>query len=862
MSAPVPTSIGRYQIIRSLGEGGMGAVFLARDPAIDRHVAIKLMRTGFDDPSLRERFAREAKSIGRLHHPNIVTIFDVGEHQGEPFIAMEYVEGQTLSHLIRHPENVSVLDKIGWIDGVCSGLNYAHRAGIIHRDIKPANIMVDAEGEVKILDFGIARATSSGSTHAATQAGTVLGTLNYMSPEQLAGKAVDSRTDIFSAGAVFYELLSGRMAFPGDIQTGVLHLILASGPEPLSTVAPFLDADLVAIVDRCLARDVALRYSDLASARRDLTSLRRKLESGPSQGETVVIAPRAGVPESRPGRTPGPDTRAELLRLRKERIAEQLSGARAALEREEFTAALDACRQALIIDPEHDEALALQEEVESAAETRAWLKQAQGDLDRGALTSAGMLADRVLGVRPSSPEALGIRRAVEEARRRLEEIERQARALQTALSQARAHITDGRLDQAALAANEALAIDPDNPDVVALQSEVASLIEAKRRADAEARAQQVVSRARERFATGDYEGALTMLRAYQPSHETIRAAIVSFELEMREIARRAEEQRKAEAKRREQEARERAEAERREAEARKRAEEEERRKAKAAEQAAEEERRRAEAHRREEVRRRAEAEQAREEQVRREAAARQKAEADEQRRLADARSKAEAVEEARRREREEDERRAAALPTIIDAPVVDAGERRPAVPGADDTEMLMRRSDGSVAARAGETIIFPFPALGPERERAEPPATFPAGRPPWVVGLALGAVALVLVALVWSWAAHREAIPSTSSGPTAAVTTVAVLFDIRPWANVDEIVRKSDNKPLALGKLTTPCVVSLEPGEYHVRARNPYFPSAPLEFDVTVSSGPLQEVRRSLPGLKPEDEARRILEGR
>ena len=416
MSAAVPTSIGRYQIIRSLGEGGMGAVFLALDPAIARHVAIKLMRTGFDDPSLRERFAREAKSIGRMHHPNIVTIFDVGEHQGEPFIAMEYVEGQTLSHLIRHPESASVLEKIGWIDGVCAGLNYAHRAGIIHRDIKPSNIMVDADGAVKILDFGIARGTSTGLTHAATQAGTVLGTLNYMSPEQLSGRAVDTRTDIFSAGAVFYELLSGRMAFPGDIQTGVLHLILTAGPEPLSSVAPALDAELVAIVDRCLARDVAERYQDLGAARRDVASLRRKLELGPFEAETLVITPRAGASESRPGRTPGPDTRAELLRLRKERIAEQLAGARAAVEREEFTAAIDACRQALIIVPGHDEGLALQEEIETAAEAHAWLKQAHGDLDRGALTSAAMLADRVLGVQPSSPEALAIRRAVEEAR--------------------------------------------------------------------------------------------------------------------------------------------------------------------------------------------------------------------------------------------------------------------------------------------------------------------------------------------------------------------------------------------------------------------------------------------------------------
>src|SRR5580693_6117385 len=146
-----PASIGRYQVIRTLGEGGMGSVYLATDPAIDRQVALKLMRAGFTG-SLRERFAREARAVGRLHHPNIVTIFEFGEHQGEPFIAMEYVEGQTLSSLVGRSD-VSLPQLVGLMDGLCAGLHYAHRAGIIHRDIKPVNVMVDTEGIVKILDF-------------------------------------------------------------------------------------------------------------------------------------------------------------------------------------------------------------------------------------------------------------------------------------------------------------------------------------------------------------------------------------------------------------------------------------------------------------------------------------------------------------------------------------------------------------------------------------------------------------------------------------------------------------------------------------------------------------------------------------
>ena len=413
MPADVPTAIGRYQVVRTLGEGGMGSVYLARDPAIDRHVAIKLMRTGFDDPAMRERFAREAKSIGRLHHANIVTVFDVGEHRGEPFIAMEYVEGQTLSHFVRHPELGSLLDRLGWVDGVCAGLSYAHRAGIIHRDIKPANIMIDGDGGVKILDFGIARGTSPGMTHTATQSGTILGTLNYMSPEQLSGRPVDQRTDIFSAGAVFYEIFAGRMAFPGDIQSGVLHYILSTGPvEPLETVNAALDPGLVTFVNRCLARDVDQRYGDLGAARRDLVAIRRRMEGGEVSSGATVIMPAAGTPsDSRPGRTPGADTRAELQRLRKERISQQLTDARAALSREDFTAALDGCRQALIIDPEHSAALDLEEQIESAQQAHDWLLQAQSALDKGALTSASMLADRVLGVVPTSPAASRFARA-------------------------------------------------------------------------------------------------------------------------------------------------------------------------------------------------------------------------------------------------------------------------------------------------------------------------------------------------------------------------------------------------------------------------------------------------------------------
>src|SRR5918994_382696 len=209
--------ISRYQILEKIGEGGMGALFLARDPAIDRLLAIKLLRRGFDSDELRSRFAREAKAAGRLRHPNIVTIFDVGEHDGDPFIAMEFLAGETLQELIRHGARLSLARRLKLLEELCDGLSYAHRAGLVHRDIKPANLMVDAEGVLKILDFGIVRLEEGGST----AAGMLVGTVNYMSPEQVHGGEIDHRSDIFAVGLVAYELLTARQAFRGSIKEGL-----------------------------------------------------------------------------------------------------------------------------------------------------------------------------------------------------------------------------------------------------------------------------------------------------------------------------------------------------------------------------------------------------------------------------------------------------------------------------------------------------------------------------------------------------------------------------------------------------------------------------------------------------------------
>src|SRR5205823_8300456 len=217
MLSNVPEFIGRYQVVKELKSGGMGTVFLARDPRIGRHmggrfVAIKVLQE-FDDVELRARFEREADIAGTLDHRNIVQIYDRDEYDGRPFIVMEFVDGRTLSEMI-DTGTAPLVRKLQWMEELCDGLACAHNSGVVHRDIKPANVMIRAvDGVLKILDFGIARA----NTIKANMTRGILGTLNYMAPEQWeATVSVDSRADVFASGAVFYELLSGQKAFPGN----------------------------------------------------------------------------------------------------------------------------------------------------------------------------------------------------------------------------------------------------------------------------------------------------------------------------------------------------------------------------------------------------------------------------------------------------------------------------------------------------------------------------------------------------------------------------------------------------------------------------------------------------------------------
>ncbi len=283
-------TIGRYQLQEKLGQGGMGVVYRAFDSLIERVVAIKVISSPIEpNPEMRERFFREARAAGQLSHKNIITIHDLGEHEGQPYLAMEYLDGEDLQRRLRRPEKMSLSRKLDLAIDICEGLEYAHSRGVVHRDVKPANIFITERGTVKVLDFGLARLVTSQLTNT----NMLMGTLNYMAPEQVRGERADQRSDIFSVGVVIYELLSGKKAFEGDSFASTLYKILQEVPEPLWKIDSTLPRELIAIVERSLAKPKDERYQQMSELRADLVTYRQILHA-----DSIVTGP-VSVP-SRP----------------------------------------------------------------------------------------------------------------------------------------------------------------------------------------------------------------------------------------------------------------------------------------------------------------------------------------------------------------------------------------------------------------------------------------------------------------------------------------------------------------------------------------------------------------------------------
>ncbi|MGE5127785.1 MAG: serine/threonine-protein kinase, partial [Betaproteobacteria bacterium] len=263
--------VGRYLVTGRVGRGGMGMVYRAVDEALEREVALKtLAAEGGLEADSRRRFEVEAKAAARLQHPNIVIVYELGEDRGVPFIAMEMLPGADLEAVLRGGEPLALAEKLDVIAQVCRGLAYAHERGIVHRDMKPSNIRLLDDGSAKIMDFGIAKL---GGTHL-TKTGMMVGTVHYMSPEQVRGRPLDGRSDVFSIGVILYEMLAGERPFRGDGATQVLYKIVHEEPPELRLAAlGDLGPRLGAIVARALAKDPDARYPTAGALAAELAAL-------------------------------------------------------------------------------------------------------------------------------------------------------------------------------------------------------------------------------------------------------------------------------------------------------------------------------------------------------------------------------------------------------------------------------------------------------------------------------------------------------------------------------------------------------------------------------------------------------------
>src|SRR5688572_28917760 len=515
----------------------MAVVYLGRDPAIDRLVAIKLLRESIDSVELRERFAREAKSAGRLRHPNIVTVFQVGVHEAAPFIIMEYIPGESLADIIRRQPPVTLTWKLRVIEDLCRGLSYAHKSGVIHRDMKPANIQIDSDGGVKILDFGIARlGEQKAGEQALTQLGMMMGTPNYMAPEQIDPGTADHRSDVFSVGLVLYELLTYQRAFAGD-SYAVLHNILHNEPEALERCCPGIDSEVAEVVNRALAKAPEARYQDLAEMRDALRRIRTRLRAASHDTSDEGPVTVASDPS-----TEGDETRFSDRSTQVNRI---LAEAREAYQDARFDKTIERCERALELDASRTDA----SELKARAAGQIALAHARDLLAAGQEAYAAGTLDvaaehiRAAGAipRPGGEGATVQAQLAALARAVTTAAERQI-AVRERLESARDLLRRGALDNAAQLTDEAFAMSPGNRDAVALRSEVRAAIDQERAR--QRAAEDAVTEARQRAERGEFGPAIALLSQHRPEHPLVTAALSDITALHAEAERRTADERK------------------------------------------------------------------------------------------------------------------------------------------------------------------------------------------------------------------------------------------------------------------------------------------------------------------------------
>ncbi len=443
MDQKVVQKIGKYEVVSELGQGGMGVVYKARDPFIGRLVAIKTITPDLvSEPEVLKRFYREAQAAGTLQHPNIVTIHDMGEADGCPYIVMEYVEGESLRNLINRGSDIPIAAKLRLAQQFCEGLSHAHKHGFVHRDVKPANILVTKEGIVKVVDFGIVHL----STTTLTKTGMFLGTVHYASPEQVNDGRVDSRSDLWSVACVIYELIAYRKPFDGSTMMAVIAKILSSNPEPLSTCAPNSPPELDQVISKALRKSPDDRYQSLDDMLGEMLPVARQMQMnfiGNLLGEAETLRGSGdfnGAQEKVRAVLFFDHTHSEAKRLQSEinadiqRLPPEIKSkrfvaeAQQAFEHGEHAAALQALTEAQKLHPLDDAAKSLQDrasrEQKRANELREALMAGQKAMRQGDLEEAEEAVRHVLELDKENRAAVELMESIR--------LEREAREKQEA----------------------------------------------------------------------------------------------------------------------------------------------------------------------------------------------------------------------------------------------------------------------------------------------------------------------------------------------------------------------------------------------------------------------------------------------
>jgi serine/threonine-protein kinase len=436
----VQKKIGKYEIVAELGQGGMGVVYKARDPLIGRLVALKTVSPELvSDPEILKRFYREAQSAGTLQHPNIVTIYDLGEAEGTPYIAMEFVEGENLQNIINRRARIPLAAKLKLVQQFCEGLGHAHKRGFVHRDVKPANILVTNDGAVKVVDFGIVHLESTNLT----KAGTFLGTIHYASPEQINDGHVDSRSDLWSVTCVVYEFIAYKKAFDGSNIAAIIAKIFSSEPEPLSVCCPGVPVDLDKVISKGLKKSNEERYQSLDDLLGDLLPIASGLQQS-FIGDMILEAKDlrdkgdfSGAQEKIRAVLIMDNTRGEAKRLHTEISAEiqrlapagkarkLVTEAEQAFNRRDYAEAVRILGEAEELNPADTQARTLKEKVlkeqDRLRDSREALTVGQRAMKQGDLTGAEQMLHRAHELDPCNPQAAELLAQIQQDRQAREQ---------------------------------------------------------------------------------------------------------------------------------------------------------------------------------------------------------------------------------------------------------------------------------------------------------------------------------------------------------------------------------------------------------------------------------------------------------